>query len=439
MTRTLDIWWDGRLVGQLTQDKHGELGFAYARAWLDDEAAQTLSASLPKRAEPFSRRECRPFFGGLLPEESQRDAAAQALGVSRANDFALLDRLGGDVAGALQLLPPGEAPATLAPDQRPTPLDDAALIRVLDALPVRPLLAGEEGLRLSLAGAQSKVPVVLVDGAVALPAPGQPTTHILKPPISRFVATTENEAFVMRLAAVIGLDVAPVEPRTVQDRTFLLVQRYDRATGDDGFVRRIHQEDFCQALGVPPETKYASEGGPTFKDCFALLRRLAARPAVDVLKLLDAVIFNVIAGNADAHGKNFSILYDAEGPRLAPLYDLLATVAYPDLSPKFAMKIGKRATLAELDAKGWAAFATDAGLGLPLVRRRVAEMSKGVRDKATGVAAELSRAGLDRTAIEQFADMVRDRAERCALTVAESGRSASQLRDGGNVEGSNGQ
>ena len=439
MMRTLDIWWDGRLVGQLTQDKHGELGFAYAPAWLDDEQAQPLSASLPKRAEPFSRRECRPFFGGLLPEESQRDAAAQALGVSRANDFALLDRLGGDVAGALQLLPPGEVPATLAPDQRPTPLDDAGLIRVLDALPVRPLLAGEEGLRLSLAGAQSKVPVVLVDGVVALPAPGQPTTHILKPPISRFVATTENEAFVMCLAAAIGLDVAPVEPRTVQDRTFLLVQRYDRATGDDDFVRRIHQEDFCQALGVPPETKYASEGGPTFKDCFALLRRVAARPAVDVLKLLDAVIFNVIAGNADAHGKNFSILYDDEGPRLAPLYDLLATVAYPDLSPKFAMKIGKRATLAELDAKGWAAFATDAGLGLPLIRRRVAEISKGVIARTGEVAAELVRPGFDRTAIESLAAMVRERAERCALTVAESGRSATQQRDGGNVEGSNGQ
>lgn len=439
MTRTLDIWWDGHLVGQLTQDKHGELGFAYAPAWLDDEQALPLSASLPKRAEPFSRRECRPFFGGLLPEESQRDAAAQALGVSRANDFALLDRLGGDVAGALQLLPPGEVPATLAPDQRPTPLDDAGLIRVLDALPVRPLLAGEEGLRLSLAGAQSKVPVVLVDGVVALPAPGQPTTHILKPPISRFVATTENEAFVMRLAAAISLDVAPVEPRTVQDRTFLLVQRYDRATGDDGFVRRIHQEDFCQALGVPPETKYASEGGPTFKDCFALLRRVAARPAVDVLKLLDAVIFNVIAGNADAHGKNFSILYDAEGPRLAPLYDLLATVAYPDLSPKFAMKIGKRATLAELDAKGWAAFATDAGLGLPLIRRRVAEISKGVIARTGEVAAELVRPGFDRTAIESLAAMVRERAERCALMVAESGRSATQQRDGGNVEGSNGQ
>jgi serine/threonine-protein kinase HipA len=417
MMRTLDIWWDGRRVGQLTQDRHGELGFAYAPDWLDDEAAQPLSASLPKRAEPFTRRECRPFFGGLLPEEGQRDAAAQALGVSRANDFALIDRLGGDVAGALQLLPPGDVPAILASGQRPIPLDDAGLIRVLDALPVRPLLAGEEGLRLSLAGAQSKVPVVLVDGAVALPAPGEPTTHILKPPISRFSATTENEAFVMRLAAAIGLDVAPVEPRIVRNRTFLLVQRYDRAIGADGNVRRIHQEDFCQALAVAPETKYASEGGPTFKDGFALLRRVVARPAVDVLKLLDAVIFNVIAGNADAHGKNFSILYSIEGPRLAPLYDLLATVAYPALSPRFAMRVGKRATLAELDVKGWTAFAAEAGLGLPLIRRRVAEISHGVIARAGEVAAELVRPGFDQAAIEGLAAMIHERAERCALTV----------------------
>ncbi len=416
MTRALDIWWDSRLVGQLTQNQHGELGFAYAPDWLKNDEALPLSASLPKRAEPFTRRECRPFFGGLLPEESQRDAAARALGVSPGNDFALLDRLGGDVAGALQLLPPGEAPTAPALDQRPTPLDEAGLIRVLDTLPVRPLLAGEEGLRLSLAGAQSKVPVVLVDGAVALPIPGQPTTHILKPPISRFSATTENEAFVMRLAAAVGLDVAPVEARVVRDRKFLLVQRYDRAIGNDGNVRRIHQEDFCQALGVPPETKYASEGGPTFKDCFALLRRVAARPAVDVLKLLDAVIFNVIAGNADAHGKNFSILYDDEGPRLAPLYDLLATVAYADLSPKFAMKIGKRATLEEMEARGWTAFAADAGLGLPLIRRRVAEISERVIAMAKEVAGTLVMPGLDEAALGRFAGMALGRAERCALT-----------------------
>ncbi|MBS1166157.1 MAG: HipA-like protein [Proteobacteria bacterium] len=417
MIRTLDVWWDGRLVGQLTQDQHGELGFAYASEWLGNEEAPPLSASLPKRAESFIRRECRPFFGGLLPEESQRDAVAQALGVSRGNDFALLDRLGGDVAGALQLLPPGEIPTVPATGERAIPLDDRGLIRVLDALPLRPLLAGEEGLRLSLAGAQSKVPVVLVDGAVALPAPGQPTTHILKPPISRFTATTENEAFMMRLAATIGLDVASVEPRVVHDRTFLLVQRYDRATNQDGSVRRIHQEDFCQALGVPPETKYATEGGPTLKDCFALLRRTAARPAVDVLKLLDAVIFNVIAGNADAHGKNFSILYSNEGPRLAPLYDLLATVAYPELSPKFAMRIGKRATLEELDAEGWAAFAAGAGLGLPLVRRRLRELCERTTAKARGAVDSLCAQGVDEIVLGRLSDMVRDRAERCAMTL----------------------
>ncbi|CAN1517227.1 HipA, N-terminal subdomain 1 [Rhabdaerophilaceae bacterium] len=417
MTRTLNIWWGGRIVGQLTQNRHGELGFAYAPDWLNDAEAPPLSASLPKRTEPFTRRECRPFFGGLLPEESQRDAAAQALGVSRGNDFALLDRLGGDVAGALQLLPPGEMPTAPAHNRRPTPLDDDGLIRVLDALPARPLLAGEAGLRLSLAGAQSKVPVVLVDGAVALPAPGQPTTHILKPPIARFAATTENEAFVMRLAAAIGLDVAPIEPRVVRDRTFLLVRRYDRAIDDEGIVLRIHQEDFCQALGVPPETKYASEGGPTLKDCFALLRRVAARPAVDVLKLLDAVIFNVIVGNADAHGKNFSILYSDEGPHLAPLYDLLATVAYPDLSAKLAMKIGKRATLAELDAKGWTSFAADAGLGLPLIRRRVLEICASVEKRSMEVAAELAMPGFDQTTLQHLAGMVVERAERCSRTV----------------------
>ncbi len=144
----------------------------------------------------------------------------------------------------------------------------------------------------------------------------------------------------MRLAAAAGLDVASVELRAVRDRKFLLVSRYDRATGSDGCIHRIHQEDFCQALAINPERKYSGEGGPTLTNCFALLRRVSLRPAVDVLKLLDAVIFNLVAGNADAHGKNYSILYDEDGPRLAPLYDLLATVAYPELSKGMAMKTG---------------------------------------------------------------------------------------------------
>ncbi len=417
MSPALDVWWDRRLVGQLTQDRHGELGFAYATDWLRRDDAPPLSASLPKRTEPYTRRECRPFFGGLLPEEGQRKAAAQALGVSSGNDFALLDKLGGDVAGALQLLPPGEPPQGPHSGQPPKLLDETGLIRVLDSLPTRPLLAGEEGLRLSLAGSQSKVPVVLVEGEVALPSSGQPTTHILKPAIARFPGATENETFVMRLAAAAGLDVASVEPRVVRDRTFLLVARYDRSTDGDGHVRRIHQEDFCQALGINPERKYAAEGGPTLENCFALVRRTALRPAVDILKLLDAVIFNLLVGNADAHGKNFSILYDEGGPRLAPLYDLLATVAYPELSPRLAMRVGRRSTLGEMDVKAWAAFAAGATLGLPLVRRRVTEISETVKVQVQEVAGALIRPGLDKQVLSRIAELVVSRAERCALTV----------------------
>ena len=390
MIRVLDVWWEGGVAGQLTQNEHGELGFAYSPEWLARENAPALSASLPKRPAPFTRRECRPFFGGLLPEEGQRDAAARALGVSRGNDFALLDRLGGDVAGALQLLPPGKAPEVFAPGRRALPLNESGLIRVLDALPLRPLLAGEAGLRLSLAGAQAKVPVVLVNGEIALPLPGQATTHILKPPMERFPATTENEAFSMRLAVAIGLDAASVEARQLRNRCFLLVQRYDRQILPDGTIGRVHQEDFCQALGVPPESKYASEGGPRLPDCFGLLRKIAARPALDILKLLDAVIFNLVLGNADAHGKNFSVLYAQDGARLAPLYDLLCTVAYPGLSPRLAMKIGKQDVLEKMDLGAWSKFAHEAAISLPLVRKRIGELCSHVQKEASGVAAGLS-------------------------------------------------
>lgn len=409
----LNVWWDGLVVGQFTQDRHGDIAFAYAPQWLEGDAPRPLSASLPLRVDAFNRRECRPFFGGLLPEEGQRTAAAQALGVSPANDFALLDRLGGDVAGALQMLPPGVEPAEPASSdsQQPEPLDEAGILRVLDALPVRPLLAGQEGLRLSLAGAQSKVPVVLVAWQIALPLPGQATTHILKPPIARFPGTTENEAFVMRLAAAVGLDVAPVEFRTAEGRPFLLVERYDRRRNDTGIVRRLHQEDFCQALGVPPETKYASEGGPTFRECFDLVRRVSARPAVDVLKLLDAAIFNLIVGNADAHGKNFSILYGEEGPRLAPLYDLLSTIAYPELSPKMAMRLGKKATLQDMDADSWKGFAKEAGVGWPFLRRRVGELSRQIISQVEDVATALKGAPPEHGDVNALAELVADRAQ----------------------------
>ena len=417
MSRALSVWWDGKVVGTLRIDKHGDMTFQYGDEWLADSAQLPLSMSLPKKPEAFKRRECRPFFGGLLPEEGQLEAVARKLGISKTNDFKLLEALGGDVAGALSLWPEGERPPTPDAAAQPAPLDDKHVSELLDLLPQRPLLAGEEGLRLSLAGAQSKLPVVLVEGKIALPAPGQPTTHILKPPITVFPATTENEALMMQLAAVLELSVAQAEARKAGGKPYLVVTRYDRQFEATGKVRRLHQEDFCQALGIPPERKYQAENGPSFKDCFDLLRRTATRPAVEVLKLLDAAIFNVIIGNADAHGKNFSLLYRGAGVTLAPLYDLVCTVAYEDLSRRFAMKIGKSRTLDEIDSAAWSAFANDAGLTAPYVVRRVRALSESTQKTVAEIAARLVEMGLDREALKEFASLVASRAARVAKTV----------------------
>lgn len=411
MIKSLGVWWDGRSVGVLRIDEHGDLAFAYDQAWLADDGLPAISMSLPKRAEPFGRRETRPFFAGLLPEEGQREAAAKALGVSAGNDFRLLEQLGGDVAGALMLLPEAEAPPAAEGVAATEPLSDDALLAILGQLPARPMLAGEAGLRLSLAGAQSKLPVVLLNGRIALPAPGQPTTHILKPAIERLAATTENEALAMRLAAALRLDVAPVEPRRTGDRTYLLVTRYDRAVSPEGAIRRLHQEDFCQALGVAPERKYAAEGGPVFRDAFGLVRAACATPAPALLRLADAAIFNVLVGNADAHAKNYSLLYGEGGIDFAPLYDLLCTAAYPELHAKLAMKVGRRAILDEFTADTWSDFAAEVGLGAPFVSRRAQALADAALAMVHGVAAEIAGLGFDAPQLARFADIIADRAK----------------------------
>lgn len=414
MSNALSVWWDGKVAGTLNLDKHGEMQFVYAPAWLEDSESPALSFSLPKRLDPFGRRECRAFFEGMLPEESQRVAIASALGVSAGNGFRLLEYLGGEVAGALVLLPEGEVPPKPR-DGAPDVLDDQRLLALLDRLPIRPMLAGEGGLRLSLAGAQSKLPVLLLDGQIALPAPGQPTSHILKPPIPRFKGTTENEFYCMTLARAIGLDVASVVMRRVEGRPFLLIDRYDRKVDGEGRLVRLHQEDFAQALGVPSQRKYASEGGPTFRDIFGLLRAAATRPARDVLKLTDAAIFNLIIGNADAHAKNFSLLHAGATVRLAPLYDLLSTISYPELSAKLAMKIAKEATLEEIEPRHWDRFAKDIGIGAPYLRRRIGQLCQAVLDQISAVDSSLTGSLPTDERFTDLATLVADRAGRLIL------------------------
>lgn len=385
MARTLDVYLQKDLVGHLIQDDGGQMVFDYGEGWLNKAGACALSHSLPLRRERFTRKECRGFFAGVLPEESKREIIARNLGISARNDYAMLERIGGECAGAVTFVPAGEP----LPEQNYSyhPLTAEELATILKELPKRPLLAGKQGVRLSLAGAQDKI-AVRVDGKqVSLPLGGAPSTHILKPGIERYEGVVFNEAFTMRLAAEIGLNVARVETRTVEGMNFLLVERYDRIsnrtdTGESS-VARVHQEDFCQALGVVPELKYQKEGGPSLKDCFQLLREVSSAPVIDLARLLDAVIFNYMVGNNDAHGKNFSLLYPGAGTgdmqvRLAPLYDLVCTAYYPELTEEMAMKIGGEYLSRSVTLRRFEKFAEDAGLAKPLVRRRVMEVAEKI-------------------------------------------------------------
>lgn len=205
MARHLEVWLLGAHVGTLSQ-VDGRLGFAYAPG-----ATTPLSQSLPIRSEPFDDRATRPFFAGLLPEGGKRKQIAKTLQVSSQNDYALLDSLGGECAGAVTLLEPGQSPRALDGARDVRWLDHGQLLQVLDEMPLRPMRAGDDGLRLSLAGAQDKLPVVLdADGVrIGLPLNGSPSTHILKPPIAGADGSVFNEAYCMALAGALKLDVAP--------------------------------------------------------------------------------------------------------------------------------------------------------------------------------------------------------------------------------------
>jgi serine/threonine-protein kinase HipA len=398
MAKTLDVYLHEHLSGHLIQDDHGDLLFTYAEGWLSNPNAIALSNSLPLRKEPFDRHECRGFFGGILPEENKREIIARNLGISPRNDFAMLEQIGGECAGAVTFIPSG---ATLPErDYRYRPLTTKALAEILKTLPRRPLMAGEKGIRLSLAGAKDKIAVHVSDGKISIPLGGTPSTHILKPAIERFEGTVLNEALCMRLAHAIGLHAAKVDTGSAEGIDYLLVERYDRRMAQvaDGapLTERLHQEDFCQALGIVSENKYENEGGPTLKKCFDLLREVSSAPVIDLQRLLDAVIFNFLVGNNDAHGKNFSLIYyqgtALAGPdkRFAPLYDVLSTNYYPDLAKKMAMKIGGEYIADKVRLKHFERLAGEAGLAKPIVKRRVPELAETILSKLPEVTTELA-------------------------------------------------
>ena len=369
----LDVYFRDGLAGQLWLDERRRFVFQYDPGWVKSSQALPLSLSLPLRLEVFADDASRPFFRESPARRRNPGAVARQFHISEKNEYAMLEKIGGECAGAVSILPQG---ARLPGASGYRELDEEDLHKVLTELPRRPLLAGEKGIRLSLAGAQNKLPVYMEEDKIFVTKGSSPSTHILKPPIPRFEETVENEAFCMTLARRMGLPVAEAIIRKNQD-IILVVTRYDRERKRDGTVVRLHQEDFCQALGILPEQKYESEGGPSLQQCFVLLKEHSIRPAADQRALLGWVAFNVLIGNADAHAKNLSILFTNKGPRLAPFYDLLSTQVYPTLAERFAMKIGRENRARWLHTRHWERFAETVSLKPRYVLNRVPTWRRG--------------------------------------------------------------
>jgi serine/threonine-protein kinase HipA len=408
MSQVLDVYLLNELAGELYTDSHQHFVFKYHPEWVDSHNAQPLSLSLPVRKEAYEDDRSHPFFANLLPEAEIRVLLAKKLGLSESNDFSLLEAIGGECAGAVSLYPQGENPPERL-DYRA--LDDKELNQLVTNLPSNPMLAGEQEVRLSLAGAQNKLPVLFKNNIISLPLGSAASSHILKPPILHYPDTVQNECFCMQLADRIGLNV-PATQILHKEQPLYIIDRYDRFLDPSGWWLRTAQEDFCQAMAISPSHKYEKEGGPTLKACFELIRRESIQPAKDLTELLNWVIFNFLIGNADAHGKNISLLLTQDGPKLAPFYDLMSTAIYPQLSKNMAMAIGGETRPDWIIKRRWEQFSLDTGINIKLVCTKALSMAKVLSDQAEPFSLQFQQQQGENESIKKIVALIEKRAQK---------------------------
>ena len=388
-TGSLDVYLLGRKVGCIDYSSHrNDMRFTYDAEYLASEDALPLSYALPLRSEPFDSERTTIFFENLLPPDQVRRKLGPILHLSRHNVFGFLEALGGDCAGAISLWPHGETP--LSGKERVKRLDEDDAAEILGSLKKRPLYVnGIDGYRISGSGAQNKLIARIVNGHIELPLFGAPSTHIIKPAIQDYEDSVYNEYFSMRLAERLGLATAKCGLMRVKGRICYWTERFDREVVN-GQVRRLHQEDFCQICGISGELKYESEGGPSFAQCMAVMKEMKISLA-DRLSFIDRMIFNYLIGNADAHGKNSSILYRGKGQRrLAPIYDVMSTAIYGNHSRVNAMSIGGTRKFADVKRERFGTMAQEAGMRPQLAIDRLDRLVARIGSVAHTLSGELA-------------------------------------------------
>jgi serine/threonine-protein kinase HipA len=379
MKDRLLVIWNKRVVGTLDRHKKGSVVFQYSQDWIEKESSP-VSISLPCRKEKFAPSISTAFFENLLPESNARTVLAFHRKFDKKDTYAFLENFGEDCAGALSIIPEDQEP-DFTPGQYENITQE--LVEALDKIMFDPerykLYPEMRHAKLSLAGAQDKLPVCIKGLGFYLPKnSGSATTHIIKPINAGFTDITRNEAFCMELAQKSGFSIPNSKIMKLGDHELFVVDRYDRQEVNKEIVR-IHQEDFCQAMGYPAERKYQETGGPGFLECRELIDEYLSNHGVtNRLLFIRMMVFNYIIGNHDAHGKNFSILHKKKF-ELAPFYDLVSTQVYP-LDNKFAMAIGQTFKLDRIKEHSFKKFAKDMNVRPKLLTSLVNEVCEIVKN-----------------------------------------------------------
>lgn len=363
----------GQDVAGRIEQQDGRLTLRYETEWQRAPLAYPLSTAMPLVLTEHRDEAVRPFLQGLLPDDPEvRRRWGRRFGVSGNNPFSILSHVGEDCAGACRFVRE-ERLRTVAEgtDDRVEWLSDDDMetrIAELEADRTDWLLARHGGY-FSLAGAQAKFAVLQApDGRWGIPHGLVATSHIIKPAIPGLPGILENEQDTLRAAADTGLSVASAEVRSWGARRALVVKRYDRRRAGDGTLKRIHQEDLCQALGMPPDQKYQNEGGPSPADIARVLRDHSTRPEADVQSVFDWLRFSHEQASTDGHAKNVSLLIEPEGQvRLAPIYDMASMHPYADqIHPRelrMAMKVGGEYRWHAVRDRHWERLRDEMGLG----------------------------------------------------------------------------
>lgn len=416
---------DGQETGRVARDAHGRLSFTYNEDWRTADNAYPLSISMPLALAQHGNDKIDPFLWGLLPDnEMVLGQWARKFHVSARNAFSLLGAVGEDCAGAVQFVQPERLDAILG--QQPPDiewLDEAAI-----ALRLRTLRQDHSAWRIprdtgqfSLAGAQPKTALLFEDGRWGVPSGRIPTTHILKPPTGEFDGHAENEHFCLELARALGLPVVDSKIMHFQDEVAIVVERYDRIRTPDG-LRRVHQEDICQALAIPPTHKYQNEGGPGISDIVDLLRTYSGNAVEDIATFIDSIAYNWLIVGTDAHAKNYALLIGAAGRvRLAPLYDLASVLPYPEIDiqrVKFSMKIGDEYRFHDIHARQWRRMAQEVRLDPDKLIQRVNEFAAQLADHAADIGRRMREEGIDHPLIPRLVESLAARADACRKILA---------------------